>query len=129
ADLAGVGRRHPMAALPFVLGVLTLMGFPPTAGFFGKYYVFNAAVEAGGGFVWLAVLGVLASAIGAYYYLRVVVSMFMKEPEEGAPIAVPMKNGYVAAAVIISALLVIDFGIMPSSILELAGEAARQLLG
>lgn len=129
ADLAGVGRRHPMAALPFVLGVLTLMGFPPTAGFFGKYYVFNAAVHAGGGFVWLAIIGVLASAIGAYYYLRVVVSMFMKEPEPGATLAVPMKSGYVSAALIIAGVLVIDLGLMPSSALELAIQAAAQLLG
>ena len=129
ADLAGVGRRHPLAALPFVLGVLTLMGFPPTAGFFGKYYVFNAAVHAGGGFVWLAVIGVLSSAIGAYYYLRVVVSMFMKEPEPGATLAVPMKSGYVSAALIIAGLLVIDLGLMPSSALELAIQAAAQLLG
>ena len=82
-DLAGVGRRHPWVGVPMALGVLSLMGFPPLAGFFGKYYVILAAVEGGGGLVWLSVLAVIFSAVGAYYYLRVLVVMYMKEPEEG----------------------------------------------
>ena len=127
-DLAGVGRRHPAAAVPFVLGVLSLLGFPPTAGFFGKYYVFNAAVQAGGGMVWLAVLGVLTSAIGAYYYLRVIVYMFMKQPQAGAPVAVPMKSGYVVAALILSGYFVLRMGIAPGSYLDMAIEAAAQLV-
>ncbi|MEM9068229.1 MAG: NADH-quinone oxidoreductase subunit N [Myxococcota bacterium] len=127
-DLRGVGRRHPMAALPFVIGVLSLMGFPPTAGFFGKYYVFNAAVQAGGGMVWLAVLGVLTSAIGAYYYLRVIVVMFMKEPEKDQVIAVPMRSGYVVTALAISGLAVMELGLMPSWFLDLAVQAAQQLV-
>ena len=126
-DLAGVGRRHPLAALPFVIGALTLMGFPPTAGFFGKYYVFSAAVEAGGGFIWLAVLGVLASAVGAFYYLRVLVAMFMKDPIPGEPLAVPMRSGSVVAALVISGFLVLDMGLMPGRMLDLAIAAAGQL--
>ncbi len=127
-DLAGVGRRHPAAALPFVIGILSLMGFPPTAGFFGKYYVFNAAVEAGGGMVWLAVLGVVTSAIGAFYYLRVLVFMFMKQPEPGAPVAIPMRSGYVVAALILSGYFVLKMGVTPGSYLEWAIEAARKLI-
>ena len=119
-DLAGAGRRHPLAALPFVIAMLSLMGFPPTAGFFGKYFVFNAAVQAGGGLVWLAIIGVLTSAIGAYYYLRVIVFMFMKEPEPGAPVAVPMKSGYVAAALLVSGYFVIKMGVTPSNYVSLA---------
>ncbi|MEM9194404.1 MAG: NADH-quinone oxidoreductase subunit N [Myxococcota bacterium] len=126
-DLAGVGRRHPFAALAFIIGVLTLMGFPPTAGFFAKYYVFSAAVEAGGGMVWLAVLGVLTSAVGAYYYLKVIVYMFMKEPQPGAPHAVPMKSGYVAFALVIACLSVFWMGIVPSRYVEMAVQAASQL--
>ena len=126
-DLRGVGRRHPMAALPFVIGVLSLMGFPPTAGFFGKYYVFNAAVQAGD--VWLAIVGVLASAVGAYYYLRVIVVMFMQEPEEDQVLAVPMKSGYVATALAASGAAVMALGMMPGWFLDVAIEAARQLLG
>ena len=128
-DLAGVGRRHPMVALPFIVGVLSLMGFPPTAGFFGKYYVFNAAVQAGGGFVWLAVFGILASAIGAYYYLRVVVVMLMKEPTKDQVLAVPMKSGYVSAALAISGAAVMVFGMLPGWVLDLAIDAAQKLLG
>ncbi|MBX3250116.1 MAG: NADH-quinone oxidoreductase subunit N [Myxococcales bacterium] len=128
-DLAGVGRRHPYVALPFIIGVLSLMGFPPTAGFFGKYYVFNAAVQAGGGFVWLAVIGLLASAVGAYYYLRVVVVMLMKSPAEGQVVAVPMKSGYVASALAMSGAAVMVFGLLPSWALDLAISAAQKLIG
>ena len=127
-DLRGVGRRHPMAALPFVIGVLSLMGFPPTAGFFGKYYVFNAAVHSGGGMVWLALLGVLSSAVGAYYYLRVIVVMFMKEPEKGQVLAVPMRSGYVVTALSIAGLAVMELGLMPGWFLDLAVQAAQQLV-
>ena len=127
ADLAGAGRRHPAAAFPFVIGVLSLLGMPPTAGFFGKYYVFTAAVQAD--LVWLAVLGVLASAVGAYYYLKVVVYLFMKEPEEDAPIAVPMRSGYVFVALVLSGYYVVRMGVDPSRYLEWAVSAARELVG
>jgi NADH-quinone oxidoreductase subunit N len=126
-DLAGVGRRHPAAALPFVIGVLSLMGLPPTAGFFAKYYVFNAAIQAGGGMVWLTVLGVITTAIGAFYYLRVIVFMFMKQPEPGAPIAIPMRSGYVVAALIISGYFVLKMGVTPGPYLDWAIEAAKKL--
>jgi NADH-quinone oxidoreductase subunit N len=124
-DLAGLGRRHPMLAIPFLLGVLSLMGFPPTAGFFAKYYVFAAAVQAGGGMVWLAVLGALTSAVGAYYYLRVLVFMFMREPAEGAQVAVPMRSGYVVTAMVVAAMLVLQMGVSPSGYLKLASAAAK----
>ena len=123
-DLAGAGRRHPLAALPFVVGVLSLMGFPPTAGFFGKYYIFNAAVQAGGGMIWLVILGVLTSAVAAYYYFRVVVYLFMKQPEPEAPLAVPMRSGYVVAALIASAFFVVMMGIQPGDYLAMALSAA-----
>lgn len=123
-DLAGLGRRHPMVAVPFVIGILSLMGFPPTAGFFAKYYVLMAAVQAGGSLLWLAILGVLTSAIGAYYYLRVLVFLFMKQPEAGAPVAVPMRSWYVAAAIVVSAYFVIRMGMAPTAYLEMAAAAA-----
>jgi NADH-quinone oxidoreductase subunit N len=124
-DLAGLGRRNPMLAIPFLLGVLSLMGFPPTAGFFAKYYIFIAAVEAGGGMVWLAVLGALTSAIGSYYYLRVLVFLFMREPAEGAAVAIPMRSGYVVTAMVISGLFVLQMGIAPSGYLDIAAAAAK----
>jgi NADH-quinone oxidoreductase subunit N len=124
-DLAGLGRRHPLLALPFLLAVLSLMGFPPTAGFFAKYYVFMAAIQAGGGMVWLAVLGALTSAAGAYYYLRVLVFLFMREPAEGAPVAVPMRSGYVVTAMVVAGVLVLQMGVAPSGYLDLAMAAAK----
>ncbi len=126
-DLAGLGRRHPLVALPFVLGVLSLMGFPPTAGFFGKYYIIIAAVNGGGGLVWLAVLAIVTSAIGAYYYLRVIVFLFMKQPEPNAPVAVPMRSGYVVAALAMSAYFVVRLGITPDAYLALVGGSAEGL--
>jgi NADH-quinone oxidoreductase subunit N len=128
-DLAGAGRRHPMAAFPFVIGVLSLLGMPPTAGFFGKYYVFSAAVQAGGVMVWVAVLGVLASAVGAYYYLKVIVYLFMREPEEDAPIAVPMQSTYVVVALVIAGYYVMKMGITPSRYLDMAVSAAAGIIG
>jgi len=127
-DLAGVGRRHPIVALPFLLGVLSLMGFPPTAGFFGKWYVFSAALAAGDALVPLVIVAALGSLVGAYYYLRVLVLLFMKEPEPGAPIAVPMQSGYVTSALAVSAFFVLMMGIMPSRYVELAIAAARSLV-
>jgi NADH-quinone oxidoreductase subunit N len=126
-DLAGVGRRHPWVAVPFTLALLSLMGFPPTAGFFGKYYVILAAVQAGDGMVWLAVLAVVTSAIGAYYYLKVLVYMFMREPQEGAPVAVPMRSGYVVAALIVTGYFVLRMGLAPSAYLDLTIDAAQEL--
>jgi NADH-quinone oxidoreductase subunit N len=122
-DLAGVGRRNPGAALAFSLFLLSLAGVPPTAGFFGKFYIFRAAIYGGGGLYWLAVVGLLNSVIGAYYYLRVIVYMYMREPAPGAPIAVPMRSGYVAFALLACALLVLALGIFPGSSLDLAVHA------
>ncbi len=126
-DLAGVGRRHPLVALPFIIGVLSLMGFPPTAGFLGKWYVFSAAVSAGDSLLWLVILGVLTSVVGAYYYLRVVVFMFMKAPEPGAAIAVPMRSGYVALALVLSGYFVLKMGVTPAAYIDMALMAAGKV--
>jgi NADH-quinone oxidoreductase subunit N len=120
-DLAGVGRRHPAAALAFSLFLVSLAGVPPTAGFFGKLYVFQAAVDAQ--LYLIAVIGLVNSVIGAYYYLRVMVYMYMREPAPGAALAVPMRSGLVATALFIAAVLVLAFGIMPGSTLDVAASA------
>jgi NADH-quinone oxidoreductase subunit N len=125
--LAGAGRRHPWIAAPFILGVLSLMGFPPTAGFLGKWYVFSAALGAGPQLIWPVVIGVLTSVIGAYYYLRVIVYLFMRAPAPGAPIAVPMRSGYVVVALVISGYLVLQLGVLPQRTIELALAAAKSL--
>jgi len=87
-DLAGLGKRQPLTAALFTIYLLSLIGVPLTAGFFGKFYIFKAALESH--LVWLAVLGLLNSAVGAYYYLRILVTMYMHEPGEGAPSVKPL---------------------------------------
>jgi NADH-quinone oxidoreductase subunit N len=124
-DLAGLGRRNPILALPFLLAVLSLMGFPPTAGFFAKYYIFMAAIHAGDGMVWLTVIGALTSSIGAYYYLRVLVFLFFREPAEGAKVAIPMRSGYVITAMVVAAVLVLQMGVSPRGYIDIASAAAK----
>jgi NADH-quinone oxidoreductase subunit N len=121
-DLAGMGKRHPAMALAFSLFLLSLAGIPPTAGFFGKWFVFRAAIDAG--LYWLAVVAFVNSVIGAYYYLRVLVYMYMREPAAGAPIAVPMRSGYVTAALLVTAILVLALGLAPTQYLDAAVSAA-----
>jgi NADH-quinone oxidoreductase subunit N len=121
-DLSGIGRRHPGAALPFALFLVSLAGIPPTAGFFGKWFILRSAID--GGFYWLALIALINSVIAAYYYLRVIVYMYMREPAAGAPVAVPMRSGYITAALLVSALLVILLGLLPTRSLDFAVAAA-----
>lgn len=121
-DLAGIGRRHPPAALAFSLFLVSLAGLPPTAGFFGKWFVFRAAIDSG--FYVLTVIAFLNSVVAVYYYLRVMVFMYMREPAAGAPVAKPMRSGYVTAALLVSAILVIVLGIVPGHSLDMAIKAA-----
>ena len=79
-DFAGLARRQPAMAACLSLFLLSLLGLPITAGFLGKFYVFNAALESN--LIWLAILLALNSVIGAYYYLRVIVAMYMREPTD-----------------------------------------------
>ncbi len=126
-DLSGIGRRHPAAALAFSLFLLSLAGIPPTAGFFGKWFLFRTAMD--NGFYALTIIAFINSVIGAYYYLRVLVSMYMREPAAGAPVAVPMRSGYITAALILSAVLVLALGLVPGGSLDVAVQAAASLTG
>ena len=126
-DLSGIGRRHPAAALAFALFLVSLAGIPPTAGFFGKWFIFRAAM--GGGFYWLALIAFMNSVIAVYYYLRVLVYMYMREPAAGAPVATPMRSTYVNAALLLSAVLVLALGLLPSRSLGIAIAAATSLGG
>lgn len=121
-DLSGLGKRHPAAALAFSLFLVSLAGIPPTAGFFGKWFVFKAAID--GGLYWLAIVALLNSVIGAYYYLRVLVYMYMREPAAGGTMAVPMRSGYITAALLVSAVLVVALGLTPTRYLDVAVSAA-----
>ncbi|MGE5402210.1 MAG: NADH-quinone oxidoreductase subunit N, partial [Ignavibacteriales bacterium] len=112
---AGLNSRNPVLAAFMALFMFSLSGLPPFAGFFGKYYVFISAIKAG--MTWLAILGVLSSVISVYFYIRVVVYMYFKEP---APAAAPVHNNNLGLiAVVISAFLVIAFGVFPGSLISL----------
>ncbi len=124
-DYGGLAGRHPMMALALSVFLLSLVGIPPTAGFVGKFYLFGAAVR--GGYVGLAVIGVLNSAVAAYYYLRLIVYMYMREPEAGVPTAlVPSFSGCLALLVAIWG--VVQLGVMPAPLLDLAQAAVAPLL-
>jgi NADH-quinone oxidoreductase subunit N len=118
--LAGLGRRSPWAAGLLSLFLLSLTGIPGTAGFIGKFYVFGGVVWAG--LWWLAVVGVLMSAVSAYYYLRVIVYMFFKEAEETLSGRPPFTSG-MAAALTISALATLAVGLVPSWLWDAAVKA------
>jgi NADH-quinone oxidoreductase subunit N len=86
SDLAGLGFRQPLLGLALTVFMLSLGGIPPTAGFMGKIFVFSVAVK-NPALLWLVIAGVLNSVVSVYYYLRVTVSLYMKEPE-GEPVAI-----------------------------------------
>jgi NADH-quinone oxidoreductase subunit N len=121
-DLAGLGRRHPVPAAFFSLFLISLAGVPPTVGFFGKLYIIKAAI--GSELYVLTVLLVLNSVLAAYYYLKVMVYMYMREPAAGAPVAVPMKSGHVVAALVVAGVIVLAMGLMPGTSLDVAVKAA-----
>jgi NADH-quinone oxidoreductase subunit N len=123
-EYAGLGTRQPLLAACLTLYLLSLIGIPLTAGFLGKFYVFRAALDAN--LVWLVVLGVLNSAISVYYYLRVVVVMYMKEPtRELPPAALPHSVSFVLA---LTTFAVLGMGIFPGTVANLASLASRSLL-
>jgi NADH-quinone oxidoreductase subunit N len=125
-DYAGLSQRHPWAAAALSLFLLSLLGLPVTAGFFGKFYIFKAAVNSH--LIWLAVLMAVNSTIGAYYYLKVIVAMYMREPAEDtaatAPIAFPAAVNIV---LFISAIGTVYFGLFPNQALRLLLE--KTLIG
>ena len=114
-DLAGLGWKQPVTAALFSIFLLSLIGVPLTGGFFGKFYIFKAALDAN--LVWLAVLGLLNSAVGAYYYLRIIVVMYFREPGEATATVQPLSAG-VRTTLWISALGTLVLGIIPSVLLD-----------
>jgi NADH-quinone oxidoreductase subunit N len=116
---AGLSTRHPLLAAAMAVFMIALGGIPPTAGFIGKLYVFKAAVNAE--LYTLAVVGVLTSLAGAYYYLRVVVWMYMRDAEAGEPSAA--RSPAFALALSVSALAVLALGVLPGPLAQLAARA------
>jgi NADH-quinone oxidoreductase subunit N len=119
ADWAGIGFRHPVLGGAMGVFMLSLAGFPPTAGFAGKFYLFSAAVDAG--YVGLAVIGVANSLISVYYYLGVLVPMYMAEGTR--PVVPPGHRPYLLATIVLAAVATLGLGILPAAPMELARAA------
>ncbi|HWZ45712.1 MAG TPA: NADH-quinone oxidoreductase subunit N [Candidatus Saccharimonadales bacterium] len=123
-DYAGLGRRSPLLAFTLTIFLLSLIGIPLTGGFLAKYYVFTAALRAN--LVWLSVIGLVNSAVAAYYYLRLIVVMYMREPsgEATAPERVAPST---AAALLLASIATVYLGTMPGNIQHLAEQGAKNL--
>jgi len=121
---AGLGKRSPLVAGIFALFLLAFAGIPLTSGFTGKFAVFQAAIA--GGATPLVIIGVVSSAIAAFFYVRVIVLMFFSDPvEDGPEVVVP--SVFTGTAVAVGTLATVIFGIVPQPLLNLANHAATQL--
>jgi len=123
-DYAGLGRRSPVLAGALALFLISLIGIPVTGGFFAKFYVFSAALQSN--LVGLTIIGVVNSAIGAYYYLKLIVMMYMREATEDVPV-LPIPAS-LAAALAITLAATIYLGIAPGPVLGYAQRSAKQML-
>ncbi len=122
-DYSGLGRRSPMLAVILTIFLLSLIGIPITGGFFAKFYVFSAALQAN--LVGLTIIGVLNSAIAAYYYLRIIIVMYMREPREEVPVT-PVSAG-LGLALGLSLAATIYLGVLPGRVLEYAAQSVKLL--
>jgi NADH-quinone oxidoreductase subunit N len=120
-DFAGLATRQPGTAALLTIFLLSLIGVPLTGGFFGKFYIFKAALDSH--LVWLTVLGLLNSAVAAYYYLRILVVMYMREPSDAMADLEPLSAG-LRVALAIPALGTLFLGIFPAWVLNFAGKSA-----
>jgi NADH-quinone oxidoreductase subunit N len=123
-DYEGLGRSSPLLAATLTIFLLSLIGIPMTGGFFAKFYVFSAAVKAN--LIWLTIIGVLNSGVGAYYYLRIIVVMYMREARRETPVTPVPFALRIAIAVCLWATIYL--GIFPGSILQYAQDSAQQLV-
>jgi NADH-quinone oxidoreductase subunit N len=121
-DFAGLWRSRPGMSALMALFLLSLGGFPPTAGFIGKWYIFSAAVERG--HYWLAIIGVLTSVVSVFFYLRIVVMMYMSE---GAEVVRPHVPATAVAGLALASAAVLYLGILPTQVLELARDSIRTI--
>ncbi|HET7745865.1 MAG TPA: NADH-quinone oxidoreductase subunit N, partial [Vicinamibacteria bacterium] len=122
-DFAGLSERRPLLAAAVAVYMVSLTGIPVSAGFVGKFYLFNAAV--GAGYTNLAIVGMITSVISAYYYLRVIVYMYMREPV-GEDTWSPVRPGS-AIALAVAAVIILGLGIWPTPVLGWAHAAALAL--
>ena len=123
-DYAGLGRTSPLLAATLTIFLLSLIGIPMTGGFFAKFYVFSAALKAN--LIWLTLIGVVNSAIGAYYYLRIIVAMYMRDSHKEVPVT-PVPFG-LGVALAISIVATLYLGMLPNRVLQYAQRSAQSLL-
>jgi len=123
-DYEGLGRTSPLLAATLTIFLLSLIGIPMTGGFFAKFYVFSAAIKAN--LIWLTIIGVINSGVGAYYYLRIIVMMYMREPRKPVPVTPVPLAGRLALAVCVIATLYL--GLFPGRVLQYAQGSAEQLV-
>jgi NADH-quinone oxidoreductase subunit N len=123
-DYAGLARRSPLLAATLTIFLLSLIGIPITGGFFAKFYVFSAALRSN--LIGLTIIGVINSAIGAYYYLRIIVMMYMREARTEVPV-MKVPAG-IAAALVITVAATIYLGVLPGRVLDYALHSADGLM-
>ena len=121
-DLSGLHVRNPFAAFAMLVFMLSLGGIPPTAGFMGKFWLFGAAIESG--YYWLAVIGVLNSAVSLYYYVRIVVFMYVRKETAGSE---PTIGPALSLALGVAVLATLGLGVYPRLLFEIADASARTL--
>ena len=123
-DYSGMAHQYPVLAASMAIFMFSLAGIPPFSGFFGKFYVFSGAIKAG--YIWLAIIGVINSLISVYFYLRVTVMMYMREPaKELSP--VKFRPGIIIA-LFLTVFFTLKMGIFPSYYIEIAKESIRVLM-
>ena len=120
---AGLGRRKPLLAFVLAVSMLSLLGIPPTAGFFGKYFLISAAI--GSGLTWLAIALVITSVISAGFYLRVIMTMYMRDGKNEAPIAGNWPRAFAALTATVATL---GIGILASPIVELINTGIKSIV-
>jgi NADH-quinone oxidoreductase subunit N len=123
-DYAGLGAKSPFLAATFTFFLMSLIGIPITGGFFAKFYVLNSALKSG--LVGLAIILVLNSAVGAYYYLRIIVMMYMREPRGEVPVTAPPPAAVLAMTICVLATLYL--GVFPGQVLDFTAQSAHQLV-
>ncbi|MBM4053803.1 MAG: NADH-quinone oxidoreductase subunit N [Planctomycetes bacterium] len=118
-DFSGLAFKHPRLAIAMTIFLISMAGIPPTAGFMGKFYIFSSAIKSG--YVLLAIIGVINSVIAVFYYLRVTVVMYMRDPErEFQPLTL---SPFIFVSIIISIIGTVQLGIFPAKVLEIARQS------
>jgi NADH-quinone oxidoreductase subunit N len=124
ADFGGLGNRQPVTAAIFTIFLLSLIGVPLTGGFFAKFYVFKSALDSN--LIALTIIGLLNSAVAAFYYLRLIVTMYMQPAPEGVD-TLPEPSIGIRTALIVCSVATIVLGVFPSLVLDIASRGASFL--